>query len=67
MELKLAELCKSSAWKAGDEEVLQKVAVVSAVPFHFASANRAVSEPLVIMKSLNEMKCNQLSTKLVVN
>lgn len=67
MEMKLAELCKSSAWKVGDEEVLQKVSVVSAAPFHIASANRAVSEPLVIVKWLNEMKCNQLSTKLAVN
>lgn len=50
MEMKLAELCKSSAWKVGDEEVLQKVSVVSAAPFHIASANRAVSEPLVIVK-----------------
>lgn len=58
---------KKSAWKITDEEVLQNVTVVSVVPFHTASVHRAVSVPLVIMKSLNEMKCNQLSTKLVVN
>lgn len=57
----------SSAWKITDEEMLQNVPVVSAGSFHIASVNRAVSIPLVIMKSFNEMKCNQLSNNVVVN